>query len=900
LDVINDDNARRRQLAGDTEIEDNTCDPIELLATDFTERQRRGEQPSIEDYADRHPHLANRIRKLFPLISAVEQVKVHGQHSSDGRITMAGKRLTRLGDFRIIREIGRGGMGIVYEAEQESLQRAVAIKILPPQSLLVSRSLERFQREARTAARLHHTNIVPVFGTGEADGVHYLVMQLIAGRGLDQWIHLPGNSVTNFGDGNDHLQQKSQLSAIEIARLGQQIVDAVAYAHREQVLHRDIKPANILVDLSGHVWVADFGLAHFLNDDVTVTQTLGGSLRYMPPERFQGIGDERSDIYGIGVTLYELAVGQPAFQAESPTQLVAQISRGEVPGLRAVRGDIPRDLETIIMKAMSPEPRLRYDSAVELLDDLGRFLDGRTILARRSRIHERCWRWARRNPLLASTCTVAAIALCATFVALSVGYSTAAHANRRAAVSLTNETAARHSAERTFALALSALNNVVEELAHGAISFEPSSDPTDTEEDPVFSAVVNAPTPQIARVLEQLIPLYDKLAKEAPDRDDIARQAANAAAKLGRIHFQLGNPQDSAASLHRAILLLTKVDDNDRDVNWARAIATIGNDLGAVRAAQHSFRDVLRAHRDVLNVIDRYTVRNTDASLNFEFGRAHYSIGKYGQRRVSGDGLRRRDLRSARPFRRRMLLPSEEIGHHLAVAVTTFQELLSHEQFADRAALYLARALRARAQLTTLNRAEREFNYQQAMESLEALVRDNPHEPAYQYELGQALAQIEFSGRSPLGRWRGNESRLRRASRIFEKLSDRYPTVPIYAVSTAQTHYRISGVMLATNRTVLAREHLRDALDVTRVLTRRFPDHVDYTTLHFRFYRSLLKSYRDDGDTVGVATVMKEVQADLAELDLDVANRPVVREIVQALMGYEDLRHDGAAVDRLP
>ncbi len=885
--MINDDNTRRPQIDCDTDIEDRVCDPIELLATDFTERQRRGEQPSIADYADRHPHLAPRIRKLFPLISAVEEVKVSSQHSSDGRISIAGHRLTRLGDFRILREIGRGGMGIVYHAEQESLQRDVAIKILPPQSLLVRRSLERFQREARTAARLHHANIVPVFGTGEADGVHYLVMQLISGSGLDQWIRPAENATSELDEhqGDDE-RKKPQLSAIEVARMGRQIVDAVAHAHRKQVLHRDIKPANILMDDTGHVWVADFGLAQFLNDDATVTQTLGGSLRYMPPERFHGDGDERGDIYSIGVTLYELMIGRPAFQAENPTQLVAKIANGEVSNLRAVRSDVPRDLETIIMKAMDNEPRLRYSSADELLEDLDRFLNGRTIMARRSRIHERCWRWARRNPLVASTCTLAAAAVCAAFVALSVGYSTASKANGRATDSLKNETEARQSAERTFGLALGALNNVVEELAQGAISFEPSSEPAESEEDPVFSAVANAPTPQIARVLEQLIPLYDQLAQEAPEREDIAREAANAAAKLGRIHFQLGNHEESGNSLHRAILLLAKVDDENRDIGWAREVAMIGNDLGAVRAAQFHFRDVVRAHREVLNVINDYNSEAGDVSLKFEFGRAHYSIGKYGQRRASGDGGRRYDPRSSRPFRSRSLLLIEEISQHLAKAVATFQDLLSHEEFADRAALYLARGLRARAQMPSSNRMERELDHQQAMVTLEQLVSENPNEPAYQYELAQALLQSEIYGRPSLpGRWRGNEMRLRRALRILDKLSDRYPTVPLYAVSMAQTHYRLSGVMTATSRVVSAREHLRDALDVTRVLTRRFPDHFDYVALHFRLYRSLAKSYRDEGDLDAVEAVAEEVRADLAEMDPRVAKRPIIREVVQALEG---------------
>ena len=161
-------------------------DPVELLAAEFVDRHRSGECPTIEEYVERHPDLADDIRELFPTIAGLERLKVSRELSSDGRASIGAAKIERLGDFRIIREIGRGGMGIVYEAEQESLGRRVAIKVLPKQSLLNPRQLTRFQREAQTAARLHHTHIVPVFGVGEHDGYHFIVMQLIRGVGMDE------------------------------------------------------------------------------------------------------------------------------------------------------------------------------------------------------------------------------------------------------------------------------------------------------------------------------------------------------------------------------------------------------------------------------------------------------------------------------------------------------------------------------------------------------------------------------------------------------------------------------------------------------------------------------------------------------------------------------------------
>jgi hypothetical protein len=160
-------------------------DPLEVLAAEFIERQRSGQFPSISEYVSRHPELTAEIQELFPTIAAIEQLKAHKEESSGMRVSLGAPKLDRLGDFRILGEIGRGGMGIVYEAFQESLGRHVAVKVLPKQSLLDPKHLQRFQRESQTAARLHHTNIVPVFGVGEQEGFHYIVMQLIRGVGLD-------------------------------------------------------------------------------------------------------------------------------------------------------------------------------------------------------------------------------------------------------------------------------------------------------------------------------------------------------------------------------------------------------------------------------------------------------------------------------------------------------------------------------------------------------------------------------------------------------------------------------------------------------------------------------------------------------------------------------------------
>lgn len=909
---MTDDKTRRISTEDLTDAADDyTCDPIELLASDFTERQRRGEHPSVDEYASRHPDLADRIRRLFPLIVAVEEVKRDGDHSSDGRVTTGGREIRQLGDFRIVREMGRGGMGIVYEAEQQSLRRRVAVKILPPQSLMSERSLPRFQREARTAARLHHPHIVPVFGSGEADGVHYLVMQLIDGHGLDRWLTAPSTvhavSATQVAACSSDFEVSvsspplpsiappstsqstsppevcpQRFTPHQIAEIGRQVTDAVAYAHSEGVQHRDIKPGNILINDDHHVWVADFGLARCLHEEMTMTQSVGGSLRYMPPERFSGEGDERSDIYAIGVTLYELAVGGPAFLADDATQLVAKVGKGEIANLRSRRRDVPRDLETIVMKALHHDARMRYQTAGAMLEDLERFLAGRTILARRARLHERCWRWAKRNPLAATASLITVLAMIVAYIALGVGYHKTTRANRRVESAFRKEERARKVAETTVTMAVDALNEIIEELAPGGVSFESSI--YDSDEDPVFEAVVNAPTPQVARVLERLIPLYGKLAEQAenhdtPQREHIARQAATAGAKLGSIHFQLGNYSEAAKALRRSIELLGEIPLDNRDVEWARQLASIGNDLGAVLAAQRKIPDALRAHREVLNVLEGFEESAESVPLRFEVARAHYFIASFGHRGQRGPA-------APRSFGPRGLIDAVMVGQHIDIAVAELEDLRSEPLYHDQATLVLARALNVRASLRARDRDLREKDGQRSMELMEQLVRDHPQEPSFQFELAKTLSNAEPIVRfGPPGRWRAVEARQRRALDLLTDLANRYPTVPIYAVHQAEACFRLSGILTATKRSVAGREQLRAALDITAILAARYPDHPSYQALRLRLYRNLIRSYERDNEQQEAQQAKAEMRAEVEKLPPSLARRTMIQEVVRSVLG---------------
>jgi YD repeat-containing protein len=443
---------------------------LERLAEEFVERHRRGERPALSEYADRHPELAAEIRDLFPALVQIEHLKpVAGDLTgSFGRDSgpADGHTPERLGEYRILREVGHGGMGVVYEAEQESLGRHVALKVLPRQALLKATYLERFRREAKAAARLHHTNIVPVFGVGEADGTHYYAMQFIRGEGLDKVLAdlrrlraAPGApaapampseasvahslltggfaapaappaeepspspapssaTVAEGAHGSSTLSAGGSDSYYRgIARVGLQVADALAYAHRQGILHRDVKPSNLLLDQQGTVWITDFGLAKAEGtDDLTQTGDIVGTIRFMAPERFDGRSLPQSDVYSLGLTLYELLTLRPAFDDTNKGRLIEKVLHEPPAPPRRLDPHIPRDLETIVLKCLAKEPAERYATAEVLADDLRRFLADRPIKARRTPWHERTWRWCRRNPVIA--CLLAAVALLLSLVAV--------------------------------------------------------------------------------------------------------------------------------------------------------------------------------------------------------------------------------------------------------------------------------------------------------------------------------------------------------------------------------------------------------------------------------------------------------------------------------------------------
>ncbi len=479
-------------------------DSFGAIVDEILEQQRAGRHPQLASFEQRYPGHAAELREIFSTLLLAERME--GQFSGDTRTSPKSARSTteypsQIGDFELLHELGRGGMGVVFAARQISLNRPVAIKLLSSHLVSDARFAERFAREARSAARLHHPHIVAVFSNGCERGISYYSMQLIEGKnlaevlsGVKQLLAQVDEQPTN-GDGDyprrllsaagskpantpamraaptiaaqtttssatkslpakngiktDIEKDSTKLSSSRfsdvikgtrreayyknIAALARDVAWALDYAHQQGTIHRDIKPSNLILDSSGHIWVTDFGLAKLDSEQrMTLAGDILGTLRYVAPEQLDGVTASSCDIYGVGVTLYELVTLQPAWSGENHAQIMQRIRADTVIRPRSIESMIPRDLETIILTAMARDPADRYRSARALGDDLERFCNDQPILARKPSSLESLMRWSRRNRLAATSIAglLFLAAVVVPFITLTYSIMWRAEANR--------------------------------------------------------------------------------------------------------------------------------------------------------------------------------------------------------------------------------------------------------------------------------------------------------------------------------------------------------------------------------------------------------------------------------------------------------------------------------------
>jgi eukaryotic-like serine/threonine-protein kinase len=354
-------------------------DRLARLLDDLTRQLRAGQQPDIDDVARQHPDLADELRQLWGTIQFAEEM---APGRNDGLAAPAAsarpcQQVTEphapppaslgprnFGDYTLLEELGRGGMGVVYKAHHVSLKRTVALKVMLRGGLASPDELRRFRAEASAAARLDHPHILPVYEVGECDGQPYFSMKFIDGTTLAG------------------LAARGPLSSREAARYLAPLCRAIHYAHQQGILHRDLKPANVLIDHDGQPYVTDFGLARAVEEDgprLTRSGVVLGTPSYMSPEQAfgdQGLVGPATDIYALGAILYELLTGRPPFRAATNADTLLLVREQEPVPPRVFNPRVDADLELICLQCLQKQPGLRYASAGQLADDLGAYLEG--------------------------------------------------------------------------------------------------------------------------------------------------------------------------------------------------------------------------------------------------------------------------------------------------------------------------------------------------------------------------------------------------------------------------------------------------------------------------------------------------------------------------------------------
>jgi serine/threonine protein kinase/tetratricopeptide (TPR) repeat protein len=776
---------------------------ITRAALEYLDALRAGRRPDRAQLLAEHPDIAAALAECLDGLefihaaasqlhrSAGDPVAARGPLASSAAAPTDLLPSTPLGDYRIVREIGRGGMGIVYQAEQLSLGRPVALKVLPGAFALDPRQRQRFKNEAEAAAGLHHSNIVPVHAVGFERGVHYYVMQLIDGQSVAELIrelrqHAGREVAPTRQPGSDTAPGLAAGLSTErstrrrgffhtVARLGVQAALALEHAHQLGIVHRDVKPANLLVDAQAHLWVTDFGLAHVLGDaQLTMTGDLVGTLRYMSPEQALGRRahlDPRTDVYSLGATLYELLTLEPVFPGRDRQELLRQIATEDPRPPRRLGPAIPMDLENIVLKAMSKEPEGRYATAQDLADDLRRFLEDRPIKAQKPGLGQQAARWARRHRAVvvsaAVILVVASVALALSMVLIHVAHRSAEQK------ALEQRDAARR-----------AVDDMYTDVAERWLEQEPQMEEVQRE------------------FLLKALRYYEDFAQE--QRSDPAVRLATALAyrRVGDIQQKLGDFASAEPAYTEAIGLLARLaDDFPARPEYRTALGHCHHNLGELLRQVKRGEEAERAYRRAAALREQL-VEEAPASLQcrHDLAATTTALG----RALHGCG---RPQDAERQYRQALdLLEGGAVARNAAP-----QTLLATTQ-SHLADLHWSRGQLARAR----QMLEKAIGHQRLALKL------RPRHPVYRKDLVVQLASLGRT-RARLGELTEAEEAYRQALPVAEKLAEDFPRIPRYRSDLAGLHQGVGDVLLARGRREDARNAYAQVIAIRKQLVRDFP-----------------------------------------------------------------------------
>jgi serine/threonine protein kinase len=584
-----------------------------------------GRQPTRQAFLAKHPEIAGALAECLDGLELVYDVGPELSQPADGQTAAGdgGGPPLPLGDFHILREVGRGGMGVVYEAEQLSLGRRVALKVLPFAAALDARQLQRFKNEAQAAAHLHHTNIVPIHAVGCERGVHYYAMQFIEGRTLAEVIRelrrqagledvsrrgaedaeptvspseaaqrslrlcapsaSPASTAPNAKLTTHHSQLTSEQFR-QVATWGVQAAEALEHAHNEGVLHRDIKPANLLIDARHHLWITDFGLAQCQGDPkLTLTGDLLGTLRYMSPEQALAkrvLMDHRTDIYSLGATLYELLTLQPAFDGPDRQEILRKIAFDDPPQLRRINKVIPKELEIIVLKAIEKHPEHRYATAQEMAEDLQRFLLDKPIQARPPTLWTRTAKWARRHK---SVVVSAIVLLVMAVVGLSVSTVLIAQAKIEAEQQRDEADSHRKRAEDKAQFARQVVDEMYSKVAERWLADEPEMEELQRE------------------FLLKALTFYEEFTKEQGTDWSVRTARAAAYDRVGHLQLKLGRVNAADEAFSQALTLFRQLAEEFPTQPAARSnLASCYCSMGAARHTGLQYEEAERLYRQAI------------------------------------------------------------------------------------------------------------------------------------------------------------------------------------------------------------------------------------------------------------------------------------------------------------